>query len=133
MRTVRPFERRVRTTDAGSIAGRTDVVTSDDELGTRIRIRGRLRLTEKCARSGRAGHRRAPRPRSRSSAVQERGPFRYATEPHQGTTQIALRGLVRRIRLYGADIKAPREFVVSLREQIRAHFTQRERVGGIRL
>jgi hypothetical protein len=28
---VRPFERRVRTTDAGSIAGRTDVVTSDAE------------------------------------------------------------------------------------------------------
>src|ERR1044071_4476125 len=29
MRTVSPFDRRVRTTDAGSIDGRTDVVTRD--------------------------------------------------------------------------------------------------------
>jgi hypothetical protein len=66
-------------------------------------------------------------------AVEEVRPLRHAVEPHQHAAQIALRFLVRRIGLNGADVEPARELVVSLREKIRAHLAQRGRVVRIHL
>ena len=78
-------------------------------LGARIRIREWLRLTGNCARCVRVRHRRAPRPRSRSGAVQKRSRLRNAPESSTYTPS-SPRRLVRRVRLR-RGCESPRQLI----------------------
>src|SRR6476659_4772016 len=134
MRTVRPLGRRVLTTDAGSIVGGASGVGTSGErkwVGAAAVVldpaKNRPHLARNHSRRNNLTglvlrrRRRAVAPRSGPGSIEKRRRFRRPIQTHERAAQLALRRLVTRIGRDRANVEAPREIVVPLRQQIRTH------------